>query len=134
MGYGTPECTARRRRSIDIAFDILVQARQLGAVRTNADGLAFVKAMATLMNLPLVWNSITTKSDDWRREQELRMLTTNDLTKPHLTIRHRDDGRPYVVIPMPLRRKGSISEIMVGSDAEPKVVNTAPCNAEKLGP
>jgi Protein of unknown function (DUF2971) len=116
--YGSTECTARHQAAIEITFNILEQARQLGAVQTNADGLAFVKTIATLMNLPLVWNSITTKSEDWQREQELRMLATNDLTKPHLTIHHRHDGRSYVVIPMPMRTNGSISEIMVGCDAD----------------
>jgi hypothetical protein len=115
--YGPCECTERHRAAIDVAFDILEEARQRDLVKTNASGYAFVKTMAARMNLPLIWNSITTKSTDWKNEDELRMLAVNDLNKPHLPIHKRDDGRSYVTIPIALNTKGIISEIMVGSEA-----------------
>ncbi len=121
--YGSSECTERHRLAIDFAFSILEEARQRGLVRTDASGLALVRTVATLMNVPLIWNSVTTKCATWRHEKELRMLATNDLTRPHLPIRRRDDGRSYIVIPMPLRRIGSISEIMVGADADGSAEN-----------
>ena len=119
--YGPSACAERHRTAIDLTFDLLEIARQRGFVTTNAAGLAFTKAMATHMAVPLIWNSIITKSHDWEHEQELRMLAVNDLTRPHLPIHHRDDGgrtRSYVTIPMPLREPGMITEIVVGADAD----------------
>ena len=120
-------------RSIDIAFDILKAARQRELVTTNASGLVFVKTLAALMNVPLVWNCITTKSNDWEHEQELRMLAMNDLTKPHLQIYHRDNNRPYVVIPIDFGKEGIISEIMVGSDAHAGAEDEVRALLHKLG-
>jgi hypothetical protein len=115
VGYGLAECTTRHQQPIEEAFNILEQARQLDA---DADRRAFLRTMATLMTLPLIWNSITTKCEKWQHEQELRMLVTNDLDAPKLLVHSRQDGRSYVVVPMPMRTSGSISEIMVGCDAE----------------
>jgi hypothetical protein len=89
--------------------------------------------MAARMNVPIVWNCATTKSADWEAEQELRLLAGNDLTKPHLKVRSRKDGRPYVTIPMPLRTKGSITEIMVGPEAEPDAENAVRSFVRSLG-
>lgn len=116
--YGPSECIDRHREAIDVTFDILEVARQRGLVKTQAAGLAFIKAMAVCMDVSLIWNSITTKSEGWRHERELRMLAMNDLENPHLPIRCREDGRSYVAIPIPLRRRGTIAEIMVGADAD----------------
>lgn len=118
--YGLSACAERHRTAIDVTFDLLEIARQRGLITTDAAGLAFTIAMATHMAVPLIWNSITTKSRDWEHEHELRMLAVNELTRPHLPIHHREYGgrtRSYVIIPMPLREEGMITEIVVGADA-----------------
>ncbi|WP_414463644.1 DUF2971 domain-containing protein [Hyphomicrobium sp. DY-1] len=115
--YGPLACAERHHAAIDVTFDLLEIARQRGLVTANAAGLAFTKAMATHMAVPIIWNSITTKSLDWEHERELRMLAVNDLTNPHLPIHHRDDGRSYVIVPMPLLETGMVAEIVVGANA-----------------
>lgn len=115
--YGRHECTQRHREAIAIALDILEEAGQRKFVTTGASGIGFKREIATLMNVALAWNSVTTKSADWKHEHELRMLATNDLTAPQFPILYHNNRRPYVVIPFPRGANGIISEIMVGADA-----------------
>jgi hypothetical protein len=116
--YGPSTCTERHRAAIDHIFGLLEDARQRSLVETSSAGLALMKVMAASMNVPLIWNSITTKSEGWEHEHESRMLAINDLKNPHLPICRREDGRSYVAIPIPLRKPGIITEIMVGADAD----------------
>lgn len=112
--YGPDETVQLQGEAIDAALSRLKSMRD--SVGRSESGL-FLGSIATLMNVALVWNSITTKGTQWGHEKELRMLAVNDLENPHLPIRVRDDGRPYVIIPAPLRKPGIISEIMIGADA-----------------
>ncbi len=116
--YGSGECRRRQAHALDVALEMLRTAQIRGIIRKSEIG-QLLQSISTLMNAALVWNSVTTKDTGWEHERELRMLAVNDLGNPHLPVCARDDGRPYVIIPAPLRKPGIISEIMIGADAPP---------------
>jgi len=90
--------------------------RRVGAVR-------YVRSVALeVIASQLVWNCLTAKSEQYGNEREVRYLL---LGLPGQFDEHRKafDGKHYVEAALPLKKEGSIAEILVG--------RLAPNDAEK---
>jgi hypothetical protein len=64
------------------------------------------------MYVEVLWNSVTSKADQWSHQVETRLLALNYLPKPKLKIQNAKK-RPRVELPQPLL-KPNIVEVMLG--------------------
>jgi hypothetical protein len=80
------------------------------------DEEAFLHLIAAYMYVEILWNSVTSKSDKWAHQLEMRLLAVNDLKNPGIEIKNAP-ARPRVEIPQPLL-KANITEVMMGPKAD----------------
>ncbi len=117
--YDPARCEAQHRRPIQHALDTLTMEAQRETIPSGAQAAEFCRRLASEMHIPVLWNSITTKERKWEPERETRLIALNDRVSPKLPVHLRPiGGQRYVVIPMPLFDPGTVTEVMVGPDAD----------------
>jgi Protein of unknown function (DUF2971) len=96
-------------------------------LRDKRVGIPFLRRLAqAVIASPLIWNCLTCKHSGWKHENEVRLIILGErkkLKKYLLTRTRTGKPIPYVEGCMPLLKKGSIVEIVVGP--------AAPMNAEQ---
>ena len=116
VAYGEKSANSRHATVIRSAIEIIDRAFRLGTIKGGLEAQAFFRRMAAEMYVELTWNCVTTKSEDWSHQNEIRLLALNRLKQPHLKI-HNSLARPRVEIPQPLLRR-SLREILVGPKSD----------------
>jgi hypothetical protein len=123
--YGDVGTRARHRLIIELAADITSEYGHAN-IKLGRERLApFIRAMADeVIASQLIWNCLTAKNDIYENEREVRGVIMNvranfdGIRKPHC-------GKFYVEHDLPLKSRGSITEIIVGplapADAEEAV-------------
>jgi hypothetical protein len=114
VAYGDSNSRARHSHVIQSASEIILREFRAGNLRRE-NAQAFYRRLAAEMYVEVLWNSVTTKDDDWRHQNEVRLLVLNRLAKPQLAI-HNPNGRPFVKIPQP-GLKSCLTEVIVGPKA-----------------
>lgn len=113
--YGEPDVTLRHSSVIDSAISYVKQAYREGLLVKEEDEVEFLKHIAAEMYVEILWNSVTSKANEWGHQKETRLLALNYLPNPKLKI-YNAEKRPRVELPQPLLRK-SLVEVMLGPKA-----------------
>jgi len=123
--YGDGPTEERHRRVIESAAEITSRIANANLDAVNTARVPYLTAMAKeVIASQLVWNCLTAKSTCYENEREVRYLLMN---VPGKFDAHRKsfNGKRYIEAPLPLKKPGSIVEILVGPlappDAEAKV-------------
>lgn len=119
VAYGDANARARHVAPINEAIATIQGAQKSGAIRDGKDAKSLFEHIAAEMTVETLWNSVTTKDDSWKHQNETRLLALNNLLDPHLTI-HNAKDRPRVELPQPLLKR-FLSEVMIGANADPGV-------------
>ncbi len=119
--YGDAATEARHRLVIEKAASItsgVVWAnRSLVTTIGPNTYLTYLKAMVDeVIASQLIWNCLTSKRDDYANEREVRFIVMN-VVASFDRFRKVFNGKTYVEAPLPLKAKGSIKQILVGTDA-----------------
>jgi hypothetical protein len=131
--YGDGPTEGRHRRVIECAAEITSRIANANLDAVNmARPVSYLTAMAKeVIASQLVWNCLTAKSIGHENEREVRYLLLN---VPGKFDAHRRsfNGKYYVEAPLPLKKSGSIVEILAGPlappDAEAKVAEILKVN------
>jgi len=124
--YGDVPTKERHRHAIETAAEITsrIGNANIDAVKTIGP-VPYLTAIAKeVIASQLVWNCLTAKSVGFENEREVRYLLMN---VPGKFDAHRKifNGKHYIEVSVPLKKPGSIVEILVGPlsprDAEAKV-------------
>src|SRR5205823_6256403 len=124
--YGDGPTEERHRRVIESAADITsrIANANLDAVKTARPVSYLTKMAKEVIASQVVWNCLTAKSTGYENEREVRYLLMNVPGKFD-ALRKSFNGKHYIEAPLPLKKPGSIVEILVGPlappDAEAKV-------------
>jgi Protein of unknown function (DUF2971) len=126
--YGDADTEARHRRVIEAAAEITSRVawanRSLGSNVKPSD--YFIAMVREVIASQLIWNCLTAKHQDFANEREVRFIVMN-VIKRFDGLRKRINGKTYIEASLPLRRPGSVMQILVGpvapSDAEQRVSN-----------
>ena len=116
VAYGEKAAKARHQRVVQSVTDFIKREYRLGSIPNGETAQALFRRLTAEMYVEVLWNCVTTKSANWKRQNETRLLVLNRIKDPQLPV-HSDRGRPYVKIPEPTLKQ-SLSEILLGPDAE----------------
>jgi hypothetical protein len=115
--YGERSSKARHTPGIQSAIDFTKHKYRVGDLTTQELEQAFFQRLFLEMFVEILWNCVTTKSDSWQHQNEIRLLALNHTKNPHLPVHKRPNGQLYVKIPQPLLRL-CLDEVIVGPKAE----------------
>jgi hypothetical protein len=113
--YGDGPIAKRHRRVIETAAEITsrIGNANLNAVNAIRPG-RYLNAMAKeVIASQLVWNCLTAKNIDYENEREVRYLIMN-VRGQFDAHRKNFNGKHYIEAALPLRKPGSLTEILVG--------------------
>ncbi len=107
------------REAIGCAIEGIARGEQ--SATSEAEREEFGKAMAIELAVPIFTYSITCKHPAYEQEQETRLLLVNDLHRlgPFIETRTRGSALvPYIQSPLPVRKPGALTKIMIGPAAD----------------
>jgi hypothetical protein len=119
----------RHKRPINEAVSIFQLAANYAHrhLKDHRIGFPFLRELALqVIASPLIWNCLTCKNTGYKVEDEVRLVALGQKAKfrKYLRTRFRNGKRvPYIESHMPLQKRGSIVEIIIGP--------AAPKNAER---
>ncbi len=116
VAYGEKSAKAKHSPIIQSTLDFIKREHLAGSIPEGRIAQALFRRLLAEMYVEVLWNCVTSKSDDWRHQNETRLLVLNRLKDPHLTVSN-DRDRPYVKIPQPTLKR-SLREVMVGPAAD----------------
>lgn len=123
VSYGDEAGQVRHKRAIKTAGCIVSEMskhKDATTLDASQSGIFLRELANRLIATELVLNFLSMKGQDWEREKEVRLVILGEpqVLKPHVCTRNRGiEQVPYVKYPLPLRKSGSISEILIGPAA-----------------
>jgi hypothetical protein len=131
VAYGERNAKTRHSRIIQSVTDLITQQFRAGRISGGEIAQAVFRRLLAETYCEVLWNCVTTKSDDWKNQNEGRLLVLNRTGEPKLLV-YTNSGRPYVKIPQPTLRK-FLDEVMVGPKAERTAEAKVRVFLDKLG-
>jgi Protein of unknown function (DUF2971) len=117
--YGEGPTAGRHERSVQSAADITSRVGWANRHLMRKFGATYLRVMAhELLASQMIWNCLTAKEAEFADEREVRGIVMNVRAKFD-PWRRTHAGRHYVEHPLPVKKPGSITEILVGPDAAP---------------
>ena len=118
--YGAAATENRHRLVIETAAQITSQVAWANrSLVKEVRPSSYLVAMAReVIASQLIWNCLTAKHEEFANEQEVQYIIMNVTAKFE---RHRKNfgGRWYVETPLPLKKPGSIMQILAGPNTPP---------------
>jgi len=123
--YGNDATGKLHRRAIERAAVIASECGYANeaAIRKIKPSVYFPRIAKEVIASPLIFNCLSTKKRKYHNEKEVRYISLN-LRAKYDTARKVHDGRNYIEVELPLRKPGSVTEILVGPNAPAGTGNT----------
>lgn len=89
---------------------------------------SLLEAMSVNMSVPILWNALTTKHVAYEAERETRLIMVNSIHRlaPFIETHVRNgEVVPFVALSLPMRRRGSLTNLIVGPASSSDSVNGA---------
>lgn len=88
----------------------------------------FLHEMSVNLSVPILWNALTTKHVAYEAERETRLIMVNSVQRlaPFVETHVRNgEVVPFVALPIPMRRRGSLTNLIVGPASSSDSLNGA---------
>ncbi len=88
----------------------------------------FLETMSVNLSVPILWNALTTKHVAYEAERETRLMMVNrvQLLAPFVETHVRNgEVVPFVALPLPMKRRGSLTNLIVGPASSSDSINGA---------